>query len=211
MNKTLLPIVTVGDKVLKWKASVIYLGSCFSEHGITQVAVKHRICCAESVVKRLNERVFQRRGVGSLLKGHFIDIAVFSSLLYGLEHCAVRVQDRRCIDGFFLRLAKRVLHLRYDYHLSYEEAETRLGIRRPSARLTQERLRWTGHMLRSDDEVLREVLAFVPAGGARGRGRPRLRFYDTVKLNLKATQEQFWDRVKGLADSRQDWRNIVEG
>ena len=74
-------------------------------------------------------------------------------------------------------------------------------------------------MLRSDDEVLREVLAFVPAGGARGRGRPRFRFYEAVNLDLKArghdivskTQEQFWDRVKGLADSRQDWRNIVEG
>ena len=89
VNKALLPVVTVGDKVLKWKVSVIYLGSCFSEHGSTLVAVKHRICCAETVVKRLDERVFQRRGVNSLLKGHFIDIAVFASLLYGLEHCAI--------------------------------------------------------------------------------------------------------------------------
>ena len=218
INKALLPIVTIGDKVLKWKVSVVYLGSCFSEHGTTLVAVKHRICCAETVTKRLNERVFQRRGVNSLLKGHFIDIAVFASLLYGLEHCSIRVQDRRCLDGFFLRLAKRVLHLRYDYHLSYEEAETRLGIQRPSARLARERLRWTGHMLRSSDAVLREVLTFVPAGGARGRGRPRLRFYDTLKLDLKdrgyniiaSSQDCFWARVKELADSRQDWRNIVQ-
>ena len=110
--------MTVRDKVLKWKVSVIYLDSCFSEHGSTLVAVKHRICCTETVVKRLDERVFQRRGVNSLLNGHFIDIAVFASLLYGLEHCAIQVQYRRYFDGFYLRLAKRVLHLRYDYHLS---------------------------------------------------------------------------------------------
>ena len=113
VNKTLPSIVTFGDKVLKWKTSVIYLGNCFSEHGVTLVAVKHRISCAKTVVKCLNERVFQHRGVDSLLKGHFIDIAVFSSLLSGLVHCTVRVQDRRCIDGSFLRLAKRVLHLYY--------------------------------------------------------------------------------------------------
>ena len=146
-----------------------------------------------------------------------MDTAVFASLLYGLEHCAMRVSDIRCIDGFFLRLAKRVLHLRYDYHLSYEEAETRLGVQRPSVRLTRERLRWTGHMLRNEDEVLREVLTFVPEGGARGRGRPRLRFYDTLKSDLKergydiATRNHhnFWESVKAIADNRQEWRKIV--
>ena len=217
VNKAMLPVVTVGNKELSWKASVVYLGSCFSEHGATLVAIKHRVCCAETIVKRLNDRVFQRRGVTALLKGHFMDTAVFASLLYGLEHCAMRVSDIRCIDGFFLRLAKRVLHLRYDYHLSYEEAETRLGVQRPSVRLTRERLRWTGHMLRNEDEVLREVLTFVPEGGARGRGRPRLRFYDTLKSDLKergydiATRNHhdFWERVKAIADNRQEWRKIV--
>ena len=154
VNKAMLQVVSVGNKELSWKASVVYLGSCFSEHGATLVAIKHRVCCAETIVKRLNDRVFQRRGVTALLKGHFMDTAVFASLLYGLEHCAMRVSDIRCIDGFFLRLAKRVLHLRNDYHLSYEEAETRLGVQRPSVRLTRERLRWTGHMLRNEDEVL---------------------------------------------------------
>ena len=52
-----------------------------------------------------------------------MDITVFSSLLYGLEHCAAGIRDIRCLNGFFLRLAKRVLHLEFDYHLSYDEAE----------------------------------------------------------------------------------------
>ena len=60
VDKTTLPQVKVGGKVLSWKQSVIYLGSYFSEHGDTLVAVKHRICCAETVVKRLNDRVKKR-------------------------------------------------------------------------------------------------------------------------------------------------------
>ena len=71
--------------------------------------------------------------------------------------------------------------LPFDYHLSYEEAQIRVGVERPSIHLSRERLRWTGHILRSEDRVLSEVLTFVPDGGKRGRGRPRLRFYDTIK------------------------------
>ena len=60
----------------------------------------------------------------------------------------------------------------FDYHLSYVEAEERLGVRHPSSRVSSDRLRWIGHVLRSENLVLREVLQFVPVGGARGRGRP---------------------------------------
>ena len=45
---------------------------------------------------------------------------------------------------------------------------------------------WIKHALRSDDSVLTEVLNFVPEGGARGRGRPRQHFIDTVKEDLLA-------------------------
>ena len=92
------------------------------------------------------------------------------------------------------------MYLRYDYHLSYEKAEEELGIQRPSLRLTEERLRWTGHMLRSADSVLYEVLVFIPYGGACRRGRPRRRFSDTIKtdmsnrnINIRHTEHrQFW-------------------
>ena len=81
-----------------------------------------------------------------------------SPLLHGLEHCVFGVRDRRCLDGFFFRLAKRVMHLKYDYYLSYVEAERQLGVKRPSTRLALERLRWTGQMLRSEDTVLPKSL-----------------------------------------------------
>ena len=94
------------------------------------------------------------------------------------------MKDRRCLDGYFIRLEKRVLHLRYDYHLSYNESEERLGVEWPFTRLMRERLRWTG--LRSKDAICYESLMFVPVGGARGRGCPRMRFYDTLKADLQA-------------------------
>ena len=198
----------------------MYLGSRIAEDGNTLSAVKHRICCAESVVKRLDTRVFSRRTIDPKLKGHFIESAVFASLLYGLEHCAFGPRERRCLDGFFLRLAKRVMHMPFDYHLSYTAAEERLGIARPSLRLARERLRWTGHVLRSEDTVLYEALVFIPEGGARGRGRPRRRYYDTIKDDLADRnitiehrgQHQFWPELVVRAADRQAWgQTVVNG
>lgn len=143
-----------------------------------------------------------------------MESAVFSSLLYGLEHCAIGIRDRRCLDGYFLRLAKRIMHLRFDYHLSYDEAEERLGVSRPSVRLAKERMRWVGHVLRSEDSVLREVLHFIPTGGAHGRGR---RYYDTVKQDIAERnlptaakdQVRFWDELSIIAADRDLWRSTI--
>ena len=167
IDKNSLPQIKLGEHIVPWKSSVVYLGSRFAEDGSTLAAVKHRVCCAESVVKRLNSRVFHRRAVGGHLKGRFVSSAVFASLLYGLQYCAFSKRDQRCLDGFYLRLVKRILHLPHDFHLSYVEAENRTGVKRPSLRLAKERLWWTGHALRSDEKVLSEVLMFVLEGGRR--------------------------------------------
>ena len=217
VDKSTLPEVSVAGEILKWKSSVVYLGSCISEDGKTAPAIKHRICCAESVVERLNKRVFRRRSVPARLKGKFLGSAVFASLLYGLEHCALGARDKRRLDGFFIRLAKRILHLNYDFHLSYEAAEKQLGVQRPSVLLARNRLRWAGHMLRSEDVVLREVLAYVPEGGHRLRGRQRLRFFDTIKADLadrtamasKVSQDIFWELVADKAADRTGWQRLV--
>ena len=219
IDKSTLPQVTVGTHTLQWKQSVVYLGSRLAEDGSTLSAVKHRICCAKTVAERLNARVFCRRSVGHRLKGRFINSAVFASLLYGLEHCAFGPRDRRCLDGFFLRLAKRVMFLPHDHHLSYQEAEERLGVARPSHHLMKARLRWVGHALRSKDTVLHEVLTFVPVGGAHGRGRPRRRFYNTSKADLMdrhvdldtRDHHKFWSTVSTMASDRKSWNSLVNG
>lgn len=184
VDKSILPKLTGTGQLLKWKESVVYLGRRISEDCNTALTVKHRICYAESVVEQLNKRVFRRRTVPARLKGKFLNSAVFTSLLYGLELCSCDARDKRRLDGFLIRLAKRVLHLKYDFHLSYDEAERRLGVQRPSITLSRNHLRWIGHMLRSEDTVLREVINYIPENGRRSCRRPRLRYFDTLKADL---------------------------
>ena len=94
IDRNVLPVVMLGEHTVPWKTSVVYLGSRFTEHGGTLDAIKHRICCAESLVTRLNPRVFRRRAVDGLLKEQFVSSAVFASLLYGLQYCSFSKRDR---------------------------------------------------------------------------------------------------------------------
>jgi len=64
VNKNTLPEVKLGIKIIKWKSSVIYLGSLFAEDDNT-LLVKHRISCTKTIIKRLNPRVFRRQSVSS--------------------------------------------------------------------------------------------------------------------------------------------------
>ena len=92
-----------------------------------------------------------------------------------------------------------------------------MGVERPSQQLARNRLRWTGHALRSEDIVLREVLTFIPEGGVRRRGRPRLRFYDTLKADLAErdivlparSQDEFWTLLHKKTTDRNSWKKIV--
>ena len=59
IDKQALPVVKLGDIVVPWKSSVVYLGSLFSEDGNTLSAIKHRICCVETILKHLNLLVFR--------------------------------------------------------------------------------------------------------------------------------------------------------
>ena len=146
------------------------------------------------------------------LKGSFIESAMFASLLYGLELCLFGIREGRCLDGYFLKLAKRVTGLSFDFHLSYVEAERRLGVSRPSISLAIERLRWTGHMLRSE-----EIATFFPPGGRCRRGRPRRRYVETINLDLanrniqlNTTADQFWENLRLIAANRTEWNSIVK-
>ena len=51
INKNILPDSKIGNYIVSWKQSVVYLGSRFAEDDSTLAAVKHRICCTETVVK----------------------------------------------------------------------------------------------------------------------------------------------------------------
>ena len=75
-----------------------------------------------------------------------------------------------------------------------------------TSHLMQKRLRWYGHVGHRHDSHMTRTALDMEVEGARPRGRPKLRYTDTIKRDMKKN---------GLTDvnilGRNDWRMAVAG
>ena len=75
--------------------------------------------------------------------------------------------------------------------------------------LIEKNLRWLGHVHRMDRNRLpRQLLYSQLCNGKRNQGRPRLRFKDIVKRNIKCRDINV-DIWQPLTQNRLAWRRII--
>ena len=71
------------------------------------------------------------------------------------------------------------------------------------------RLRWLGHIHRSDNERLsKQALEWTPTGWKIKRGRPRKTWRNTIIQDLDGGG-MTWGEAEGNAEDRVGWRNCV--
>ena len=104
---------------------------------------------------------------------------VLSTLLYGAVAWTVYRRQVKKLHAFMMR------HLR-SIKVTNKEILDWIGLPSMEDLLIRKNLRWTGHLMRmSPDGLPKQVLYSQLSSGHRKRGRPRLRFKDTIKRNLK--------------------------
>lgn len=72
------------------------------------------------------------------------------------------------------------------------------------------RLRWWGHVTRMGEATLPERLRDLAVGDKRSRGRPRRRYWDSVKNDSEVTSLTS-DETPMLALTRGSWRILLGG
>ena len=90
-----------------------------------------------------------------------------------------------------------------------QEVLSRCAISGIETFLMKSQLRWTGHVIRMNENRLPKTLMYGQIANAkRPEGRPLLRYKDKLKANLsslKISSSSSWEQ---LATERNDWRNL---
>ncbi|KAK2179767.1 hypothetical protein NP493_473g00017 [Ridgeia piscesae] len=114
------------------------------------------------------------------------------------------------MEAFMKRHLDAIMRITWMDKVTNKEILERTGLPSMEDLLIRKNLRWTGHLMRmSPDRLPKQVLYSQLSSGHIKRGRPRLRFKDTIKRNLKLRDIKT-DTWTSLSQQRDKLRALVK-
>ena len=135
---------------------------------------------------------------------------VISTLLYGSETWTTYAGQERRLNLFHLRSIRRIVGISWQDKVINADVLSRAGLPGMYTLLRQRRLGWLGHVRRMEDgRIPKDILYGELALGGRTTRRPRLRYKDVSKRDMKAVdiETMSWE---GLAADRTEWRSALK-
>nr|VZI32172.1 unnamed protein product [Spirometra erinaceieuropaei] len=204
------PQISVNGTQLQVVENFPYLGSTLSHNTKINDEVANRISKASQAFDRLQSTVWNRHGLQLSTKLKMYKAVILPTLLYGAETWTVYAKQARRLNHFHLSCLRRILRLKWQDRIPDTDVLERTGILSIYAILRQIQLRWSGHLVRMDDERLPKRLFYGDvATGSRRQGGQIRRYKDTLKSSLKLLQinRTNWEE---LALDRPTWRRTVK-
>jgi len=203
------PNISIDNTILDVVKEFTYLGSTVSDNLSLDNETNKRIGKASTTMARLSKRVWENRLLTTNTKVKVYNACVLSILLYGSESWPMYAEQETKFNSFHMRCLRKILGVTWRDKVSNQNVLDQTNSRTLHSILAQRRLRWLGHVRRMDDgRIPKDLLYGELANGARGIGRPRLRFKDVCKRDLKAFQipSTSWERI---AEDRNAWKRAL--
>ena len=164
-----------------------YLGGTISSNGRIDDEIQRRMAKASTYFGRLRQRLWNNHHVSMRVKGKIYRAIVLSTLLYGAEAWAVYRRQVKNLHAFMMRDLRSIMRIISGMDkVTNKEVLERTGLPSVEDLLIRKNLRWTGHLMRmSPGRLPKQIIYSQLSSGHRKRGHPRLRFKDTIKINLK--------------------------
>ena len=143
--------------------------------------------------------IFYRLG----LKRSFFQAAVTSILLYGCTTWTLTKRLEKKLDGNYTRMLRAILNKSWQQHPTRHQLYGHLP---PITKTIQvRRTRHAGHCWRSRDELIRDVLLWIPTHGRAKAGRPARTYIQQLCEDTGCCPE---DLPRAMND-REEWRERV--
>jgi len=136
-------------------------------------------------------------------RGMLFNSCVRGVLLHASECWALRREDIQRLMRNERAMLRWMLRVKADDDVSLAEMYSRLNLQPLESRLRSNRLRWYGHVQRSDGWIKR--CTEIVVDGSQGKGRPRKSWKEAVNDDL-----HLWKVNPELVHDRPKWRNALK-
>ena len=157
---------------------------------------------------RLRQTLWNNHNVSMRVTGKIYCAIVLSTLLYGAEAWTVYRRQVKKLHAFMMRHSRSIMIITWMDKVTKKDILERTGLPAMEYILIRKNLRWTKHLMRMSPERLPKQILYSQLSSGK-RGRPRLRFKDTIKRNMKLRDTKT-DSWTPLSQQRDKWRATVK-
>ena len=149
-----------------------YLGDMIESGGGVDAAITMRIQKAWGKFRELGP-ILTRKGLSLKVKGRIYRACVRSTLLYGSETWAVKVEQEQRLERTDMQMVRWMCGAKLRDRIRSVDLLNRLGIEAVKIALKRGRLRWWGHVERREETNWLKKCTKLQVGGKKPLGRPR--------------------------------------
>jgi hypothetical protein len=201
------PIIMAGETPLPVVDSFCYLGSILSSDANVDDDISSRIAQASQSFGRLSRRLWNNHGIRLEVKIAVYQAVILTSLLYGSETWVLHRRHIRKLEHFHMRCLRKIAHVRWQAKKPNFEILQLCDYSGIEALLIAAQLRWTGHVIRMEDDRLPKIIFFSELEeGTRSCGGQQKRYKDLLKANIKLCGIAP-DDLEAMAMNRSKWRS----
>jgi hypothetical protein len=203
------PIVTIDGEVLNTVHKFKYIGSYVSDDNKVDTYISHRTQMAFAAYGKLKKRLWDSHDISLTTKLAVFRAVILPALLYSMETMTLYRRHFNKLTNFQLRHLRQMLKLQWSDKIPNVDVFGRAGMPSVEALITKAQLRWTGHVVRMEENRLPKILLYGELrGGRRSVGGQKLRYKDVIKRQLKKIEcdVNSWERE---AKDRDVWKGIV--
>jgi hypothetical protein len=195
--------VSLQGEELKKVDDFKYLGSTVQSNGECNKEVKKRIQTGWNSWRKVSGVLCDRR-VSAKMKGKVYKTVVRPAMLFGLETVALKKRQEAELETAEMKMLRFSLGVTRMDRIKNEYIRGTAHVERFGDKAREARLRWFGHVHRRDSKYIGKRMLNLELPGKRARGRPKRRFMDVVKEDMKEVG------VRGEeAEDKARWRQMI--
>ena len=179
-----------------------YLGSTVQESGGCEREVKKRVQAGWNGWRRVSGVICDKR-LPAKVKGKVYSSVVRPAMVYE-ETVAVTKKQVEEMEVAEMKMLRFTMGVTRKDKIRNEHIRSTVKVEWLGMKMREGRLRWYGHVMRRDQEYVGRNMMEMELPGRRRRGRPKRRFLDVVKEDMKEVGVKEMD-----IEDRKMWRTMI--